>query len=96
MRNIHVHYYEFLLHFSNWGHYSCTHTLEGKSHWWRVDLEDEYTIQAVTIVNRADAGNTQCSSLFTYHLHYNKYLGDSLSKNPVTRFFPQMLFFSFG
>ena len=34
----------------------CTHsgTTPGDTHWWLVDLEDEYYIDHVTITNRAD------------------------------------------
>uniref|UniRef100_A0AAQ5XJ71 Fucolectin tachylectin-4 pentraxin-1 domain-containing protein n=1 Tax=Amphiprion ocellaris TaxID=80972 RepID=A0AAQ5XJ71_AMPOC len=36
---------------------SCTHTEEESDPWWRVDLENEYTIAAVTVTNRDEHEN---------------------------------------
>ncbi|KAG9283883.1 hypothetical protein AMEX_G2719 [Astyanax mexicanus] len=36
-------------------HGSCTATTFQKNPWWRVDLQDEYTVTSITITNRGDS-----------------------------------------
>ncbi|XP_071785299.1 uncharacterized protein [Asterias amurensis] len=38
---------------------SCSHTGKENAPWWRVDLEDAYTISKVTILNRGDCCNNR-------------------------------------
>ena len=39
---------------SAWSQNSCSHTLQETKPWWRLDLQTEYTVSAVTITFRND------------------------------------------
>ncbi|XP_026149692.1 uncharacterized protein LOC113122505 isoform X4 [Mastacembelus armatus] len=39
---------------SNWVENSCTHTVNDRNPWWRLDLQKTYNIDTVTITNRKD------------------------------------------
>ncbi|XP_028324519.1 LOW QUALITY PROTEIN: fucolectin-like [Gouania willdenowi] len=39
---------------NNWRDKSCAHTRKNRDPWWRLDLEQAYSISTVTITNRRD------------------------------------------
>eukprot|EP00112_Aurelia_sp_Birch-Aquarium-sp1_P010422 Seg2224.1 transcript_id=Seg2224.1/GoldUCD/mRNA.D3Y31 product=Fucolectin-1 protein_id=Seg2224.1/GoldUCD/D3Y31 len=40
----------------HWSDKSCTHTNDEQDPWWRVDLEKEYIVTDITIINRGEHG----------------------------------------